>query len=278
VPRRFDTTAYRYPREQLILALTLFLVFLIVVVTATATFCLSGIFVLLMLALAYWTTRSHHQALMEKAVPITHRTAPELAALTEDCIAMLNAGQVEAYVAPSKQMNAYTFGLTSPKVVVIHSPVLDAMNRDELRFILGHELGHVRLGHTWLNSLVGGLAGIPSPFFVSAVLGFAFLWWNRACEYSADRAGLLVCGDPGKAISALIKLEAGPRARTRADLERVLRQIDAEDDHPLSGLSESFDTHPMTIKRIEALRRYAASPEYQRLRAAMAANVAPGRG
>ena len=84
------------------------------------------------------------------------------------------------------------------------------MDADELRFIIGHEMGHVALGHTWLNSLVGGMAGIPSSSTSSAILTLAFLSWNRTCELSADRAGLLACGSLDKAVSSLIKLVAGP--------------------------------------------------------------------
>ncbi|MBN1178910.1 MAG: M48 family metallopeptidase [Anaerolineae bacterium] len=273
MPRRFDTTAYRYPNEQLILGVTLALVFLVIVLTATATLCLSGVFILGMVALSFWFSRSHHQELIRGAQRVTRATAPDLASVAEECVTMIQTGPVEVFVAPSKVLNAYTFGLSSPNVVVIHSPVLRVMDADEVRFILGHELGHVRLGHTWLNSLVGGMAGIPSPFVASAILQFAFLWWNRACEYSADRAGLLACGDLNKAVSALVKLEAGPRVRSRADLEQAMRRIDAEDDHALSGLAESLGTHPMTINRIEALHRYAQSPAYQRLRAGMLGNL-----
>jgi Zn-dependent protease with chaperone function len=147
------------------------------------------------------------------------------------------------------------------------------MDADELRFVLGHELGHVRLGHTWLNSLVGGMAGIPSPIGAWALLTLAFRWWNRACEHSADRAGMLACGKPHKALSALIKLEAGPLVRTQADLERALRIIDAEDDNALSHLEEALGTHPMMIKRITQLRRYARSAEYRRLQEMVNQNV-----
>jgi Zn-dependent protease with chaperone function len=189
--------------------------------------------------------------------------------LVTESVTRLQPGPVQVFVAPSNTLNAYTFGLSSPKVVVLHAALLQVMDADELRFVLGHELGHVRLGHTWLNSLVGGMAGIPSPFVASAILTVAFLWWNRACEYSADRAGLLACGKPHKAISALVKLTAGAGARTRSDLERALRHIEAEDDHALAGLSEALSTHPMTVRRIEQLRRYATSAEYRRLQARM---------
>ena len=263
--RPFRTTAYRYPNERLILALTLFLVFLVIALTATATICVSIVFVITMLIISYALTRSQHQALLERATPVSPETAPTLDPLIRETVKRLQPGPVEVFVAPARSLNAYTFGILSPKVLVLHSPLLRVLDRDELSFILGHELGHVALGHTWLNSLVGGMAGIPSPFFASAILSIAFLWWNRACEYSADRAGLLACGKPEKAISALIKLAAQGQIRSRTDLERVLRAIDAEDDTALSNLREALSTHPMTIRRIEKLREYASSSEYRRL-------------
>jgi Zn-dependent protease with chaperone function len=155
-------------------------------------------------------------------------------------------------------LNAYTFGLSDPKVVVLYSGLLQVMDEDELRFIIGHEMGHVALGHTWLNSLVGGMAGIPSSSIASVILRMAFLWWNRACELSADRAGLLACGRIDKATSALIKLVAGPTGLTPAGLEAAYRQIDAEDDTPWGAVGETFQSHPMLIRRIQELRQYAA--------------------
>ena len=165
-------------------------------------------------------------------------------------------------------MNAYTFGLAEPQVVVVYAGVLRIMDADELRFIIGHELGHVRLGHTWLNSLVGGMSGIPSPYLAAIVLYFSFRWWNRACEYSADRAGLLACGKPEKAASALIKLAGGSSAARSAEgRQQALHRIEAEDDHLENNLREMISTHPMIVRRLEALRQYAVSPEYQRLQA-----------
>ncbi len=270
------TTAYRYPNERAILAVTLTLVILVIALTATATVCLSAVFVLAMLLISYLVTRSQHQALMANGRQVTPRSTPGLHAIVEESARRLQPGPVQVFVVPSRTMNAYTFGLSSPKTVVLHAPLLQAMDGDELRFVVGHEMGHVSLGHTWLNSLVGGLAGIPSPFFASALLALAFLWWNRACEFSADRAGLLACGDLRKAVSALVKLAAGSNARTRADLEKAVQRIEAEDDHPLSGLGEALRTHPMMVRRIEELQRYAASSQYRRLQARMSRDVMRG--
>lgn len=271
--RIYRTSAYRYPNETLILTITFILVALVIVFTATATLCTSALFVGLIVTLAYTSSRSRHQALMRRAAQVTSQSTPNLAQLVAECVARLQPGEVQIFLVPSKTLNAYTFGLDDPKVVVLYATLLKVMDEDELRFIIGHELGHVRLGHTRLNSLVGGMAGIPSASAASAVLTLAFLSWNRACEYSADRAGLLACGKPEKAITALIKLVAGPQALTSQGLQLAYRQIDAEDDTFLGNLSEAFGTHPMVIRRIQELRRYAASPEYRRLQERLDQNL-----
>ncbi len=271
--RTFATTAYRYPREHLILTITIILVLLVIALTATATVCLSVLFILGMLAFAYMTTRSRHEQLLQTARRA--KESPALDDLVRLAFSRIRPGPVDVFVAPSDTLNAYTFGLTSPKVVVLQSPLLEVMDREELLFVIGHEMGHVALGHTWLNSLVGGIAGIPSPFMASALLSLAFLWWNRACEFSADRAGMLACGSPAKATSALVKLAAGESIETRAELEQVLRHIQAEDDNPLSNLGEALRTHPMTVRRIEELQRYARSAEYRRLQALINRNTYP---
>ena len=261
-------TSYRYPNEQIILALTLCLVFVVIVVTSLATLCGSALFVLVMLVISYLLNRSHHNELIENAHLVTSQTEPELTDLIKSCAARLKPGLFSTFIAPGNALNAYTFGLVEPRVVVVYAGVLETMDADELRFIIGHELGHVRLGHTWLNSLVGGMAGIPSPYLAAILLYIAFRWWNRACEYSADRAGLLACGKPEKAASALVKLVGGSAAaRSPQARQQTLRQIEAEDDYLENNLRELLSTHPMIIRRLEALRKYAASPEYQRLQA-----------
>jgi Zn-dependent protease with chaperone function len=261
-------SSYRYPTETLVLALTLLLVFAVISVSAVVTLLGSILFVLVMLGMSFYMNTSHHNALVQSAQPVTVQSAPELASLIRTCAARLQPGNFSTYIAPQNVLNAYTFGLTGTPVVVVYAGVLRIMDEDELRFIIGHELGHVALGHTWLNSLVGGMSGIPSPYFAAIVLYFSFRWWNRACEYSADRAGLLACGKPEKAASALIKLTGGADAiRSMESWQQTLRRIDAEDDRLEGNLKELLASHPLIIKRLQALKQYASSAEYQHLQA-----------
>jgi Zn-dependent protease with chaperone function len=259
------TTSYRYTGERLILAGTIVLVLLVISLTATATVCASLIFMIGFVILSYQSGLAHHRQLIGAARRVDQQGMPDLAAIVERGERRIQPGLIEVYVVSSRELNAYTFGLGSPKVVALYSALFRVMDEDEILFILGHELGHAALGHTWLNSLVGGMAGIPSPFSAAALMSMAFLWWNRACEYSADRAGLLACGKPEKAVSALVKLAAGPQAMDPTEMQLAFQKIDAEDDTLLGSFNEALATHPMLIRRIQQIRTYAASEQYQHL-------------
>ncbi len=271
--RTFNTTAYRYPQEQLILVITFLLVALVIALTATATVCLSVVFIIGVIITSYYFSRSHHQALMEGAKRVSEKNIPGLLSLIEENMARLQVEAVEVFLVPNNKLNAYTFGLFPPKTIVLYSALFQVMDRDEIQFILGHEMGHIRLGHTWLNTLVGGIAGIPSSFGAAALLEMAFHWWNRACEFSADRAGLLACGKPGKAISALVKLEAGIEGYTQTGMQSAIERIEAEDDDILNNIYELLATHPMTVRRVDKLRRYAMSTEYRHQQELMNRNL-----
>lgn len=268
----FRSLRYRHDNESVILVLTILLVLAVIVLTSTVTFCLSGVFVVGMFVLSALMIRSHHQSLMRTAYAINPVQTPELAGVVEECALKLQPGPVDVFLAKEKQMNAYTFGVGDPKVLVLFSPLLKVMSPGELKFIIGHEMGHVALGHTWLNTIVGGLAGIPAPFGAAVILYAAFRWWNRLCEFSADRAGLLACGDPHHATLALVKLVA-PEIRSQVDFDKALALIDAEDDLASNRMAEAFQSHPMLIRRINELREYARSEEYCQLQAGVNRNV-----
>jgi Zn-dependent protease with chaperone function len=266
-------TAYRSEEEYPILLLTLVIIGGLFLISAGFTVCLAPLLLILAVAAAYQSNRSGHAALLRQAyrVPLDGGESLPFSRVAEaarECLRRLRPGSIDLFIARGREVNAYTFGLGDPKVVVLFAPLVELMDEDELKFVIGHELGHVALGHTWLNTLVGGLAGVPQTFGTAMILTGLFRWWNRACEYSADRAGLLACQNPDKAVSALVKLVAGS-VDTPAELRRAMVQIDAQDDTWQGGLSELLATHPMIIKRIREIQKFAASSAYRRLSAQM---------
>jgi Zn-dependent protease with chaperone function len=262
------TTAYRYSSEYFVLFLSLLIILVLSAVASVVSICLVPVIAIFLVLLSYWMSQSQHNQLVQHAQRVTAQETPQLAELVEQCVKRIKPDPVEVFVAGSRELNAYTFGLGSPKTVVLYSSLFKVMDADELRFIIGHELGHVALGHTWLNSLVGGLAGVPTSIGAAIVISLAFRGWNRTCEYSADRAGLLACGKPNKAISALVKL-VNRNADTPEEVAATLQVLDQEDDRLDNILLESLATHPMMVKRIEELKKFAASGEYRQLQAMM---------
>ncbi len=268
----FRSRRYRVDNEQLVLVLTVLLVGAVIVLTSSVTFCLSGVFIIGMFAISAFTIRAHHQALMHTALPVNAVQTPEVDKLVLTCSQKLQPGPIDVYLVKKNQLNAYTFGISDPRALVVYTPMVQVMTPGELSFVIGHEMGHVALGHTWLNTILGGMAGIPAPFGAAVLLYASFRWWNRMCEYSADRAGLLACGDLNLAVAALVKLVA-PNVRSQQEFNRALAMLDAQDDNVSNLLAEAFQSHPMLIRRINKLREYAQTAEYRQMQAGVNGNV-----
>jgi Zn-dependent protease with chaperone function len=268
----FQSRRYRYNNEQIVLFFTILLVLGVIILTSTMTFCLSGVFIIVMFFLSAALIHSHHQTLIRGALTVDRVRTPDLAKVVDECALKLQPGEIDVFVANNKQINAYTFGISSPKVLVLFTSLFQVMTPGELKFIIGHEMGHVALGHTWLNTILGGMAGIPAPFGAAVLLYTAFRWWNRMCEFSADRAGLLACGDLNLAVVALVKLVA-PEIRTQHEFEQALALLHAQEGVIPNRLAETFQSHPMLIRRINQLREYAHTAAYQELQAGVNRNV-----
>lgn len=253
----------RHPSEIPILLTTLLLVGGVLVITTGLTVCVVPILIAMMVIYSYIVNEQHHASLMQQAIQVPvdgpmdgNRDLDAIGQLVRECRESLGCEPVDVFIVPGRQLNAYTFGLGSPKTIVLYQPMLRVMDTDELKFVIGHEMGHVVFGHTWLNTLIGGMAGMPSSFGAAIIFTFAFRWWNRACEYSADRAGLAACGQPIKAISALAQLEVGD-FNTADDLRRALAVIEKQDDSLENIVGETLSDHPMIAKRIKALRQFS---------------------
>ena len=255
-------TNYRYPSESSAFTCAFILVIAVLVISALFTYGITLLIAIFMIFMAYASTKGMHEQLVKQAHHVDNRSAPELTRLAIDAARKLDVHGVELFLVRNQQRNAYTFGLGKPQAVVLYSSLLEIMDADELKFVVGHELGHVALGHTWLNTLLGGMAGVPTNAVLSAIMTLAFRSWNRACEYSADRAGLIACGDVNKAILTLVELAVGD-VRSQQQFQQALALLDRQDDRFGAGMTEALQSHPMIMKRINELQRYASSREFQ---------------
>ena len=114
-------------------------------------------------------------------------------------------------------------------------------NRDGLRFIIGHEMGHIRLHHValWYQLLVAYSERIP-------ILGPTL---SRLREYSCDWHGAHLC--PGGAVGFVL-LASGRYTETDVDIPQLLDQ-----GHQLRGfwvgLAQLPQSHPFVVRRLQRL-------------------------
>jgi Zn-dependent protease with chaperone function len=116
-------------------------------------------------------------------------------------------------------------------------------NREGLRFILGHELGHVRLHHTglWYNLSIAYSGRIP-------LLGPAL---SRLREYSCDRHGAYLCPT---GVNGLVVLTAGRYVENDVNVDELLAQGRRLRGF-WTGLAQLPMSHPFTVRRLEHLFR-----------------------
>ncbi len=151
-------------------------------------------------------------------VKIDANQSPQLYKVLTDACARLQITKVpELYVAQAGGLlNAFAMRHSGRQFVLIYSDLLDAYPVDsaELRFVIGHELGHIQRNHIVRRIMV--LPGLLLP-----LVGNAYL---RACETSCDRYGTYIADDAQASADALLILAGGKNAKQLMDARQFARQ------------------------------------------------------
>ena len=180
----------------------------------------------------------------------------------------------ELYITQTPLVNAMALGMDKP-FIVLNSGIVELMDPEEIRFVIGHELGHVLSGHAVYNTMLYNLILLAQRL---ALVPFAWvglkavIWgleeWHRKAEMSCDRAGLLATQDVDAARRSLMKLAGGRRlAELSSDeFHRQAREYDAVPDvrdSLLKLLQLQGTTHPFAVVRFAALDDWAEDGEYR---------------
>jgi Zn-dependent protease with chaperone function len=211
------------------------------------------------------------------AIRVDERQFARLHALLAEVSAGLDAGSVpELYVAADPYPQATTIGMDKA-FIVLTSGMVDLLDEEELRFVLGHETGHVLSGHavyqTMLQRLIqlsGILNAIPIGALGVRAIMAALMEWSRKAELSADRAGLLATQDPATAFRVHMKLASGGHLE---DLDPTSFFAQGAEYDATGDLRDSLlklmlieaKSHPFAVVRATELRRWVDSGDYTRI-------------
>jgi Zn-dependent protease with chaperone function len=197
-----------------------------------------------------------------KMFPRLHRS------LTWAC-KILDVPEPELYVTVDPIPNALTYGHTKP-FINMTSGLIDMMTDEELFFVIGHEVGHIKAGHVLYGTMARNIAAVVAllgemTLGVGALLArglvIALFEWYRCAELTSDRAALLCVQDLEPARDTFMKLAGGTtRLAAEMDREEFLRQIREYEEVDRTTLDRAYKvlltlprTHPFAMQRAKEL-------------------------
>ena len=177
-------------------------------------------------------------------------------AVVEGCARMMRMPTPHVFIRDDPFVPVVGIGIGDPYAIVISAQYVEHFQPDELRFLIGRELGHIASGHTRYTSL------LSSNGRENGVIAFAFGAWLRRIDYTADRIGLLCCGSLDAAMRAIAVSAFGSVGR-RVDLGAFAGQLKELHAEPSLRMAEWTASTPYATNRIAALHRFARDPLYQ---------------
>ena len=224
---------------------------------------------------------------MHRAVEVDARSAPEYFTIVADLAANAGLPMPKVYIIDNRQPNAFATGRNPENAAVAATTgLLDLLTDEEVAAVMAHELAHVQNRDTLTMTITATLAGAISMLGNFALffggnrnnnnpLGFIGILVamivapfaamlvqmaiSRTREFSADRRGAEICGNPLWLASALSKIATGASRVVNEDAERNPATAHMFIINPLNGrrMDSLFSTHPAPESRIAALEAMA---------------------
>jgi heat shock protein HtpX len=221
---------------------------------------------------------------MHHAQPVGEADARDLYAVVAELAQRAHIPMPRLYVIPEMQPNAFATG-RSPNhaAVAVTQGLLQAMNREELKGVLAHELTHVLHRDVLISSVAATVAGALA--MVARIAGFALMFGgrggrddregglggllfiivapvlavliqlaiSRSREYAADEGGAKLAGTPTGLASALRKLGAYTQRVPMVTAQPTTAHMMIANPLSGGGVASLFATHPPMEKRIARL-------------------------
>jgi len=214
-----------------------------------------------------WNERGFRLQFLAGAIRVDHRQYPRVYQRFTEAATTLDVVELpELYVSQDPIINGSAIGLDKP-FIVITTGAVERLDDDELRAMLGHEIGHVRSGHAVYKTILMILTRWAASLSWLPVGAIALREWWRKAELSADRAGLLAGQDPSASLRLLMKLAGGgdlSQIDTAAFLEQAAEYEsggDLRDSIHKIGMTLG-STHPVPVARASELRKWVDSGAY----------------
>ena len=232
---------------------------------------------------AYWNS-DKIVLRMYNAKRVDETTAPNYVGIVRELASRANMPVPAIYIIDNPQPNAFATGRNEDNAAVAATTGLIRMlSPEELAGVMAHELAHIKNRDTLTMTVTATIAGASSMlanfalFFggnrnaggfagalALAILapmaaGLVQMAISRTREYSADRGGAEICGNPLWLASALERIDEAARRAPNEAAEANPATAHMFIINPLNGRGRDnlFSTHPATANRIAELKKFA---------------------
>ena len=183
--------------------------------------------------------------------------------LCQDVIAKLDfKDPVDFYVTGDSSINAFSIAAAEegrPHIVNVNSELFKLMSEDELRFVVGHELGHLINHDTELKRLINFVYPPDKPV-IPLALKYKIHLHDNLAELVADRFGYIACGNLEASVTAFYKMKSGlDLPSMQVSIDDLLEDNTKHLEYFKSGGGLSLFDHPVDPVRVEAIRLFATS-------------------
>ncbi len=246
---------YRHPKEKRAMLVTFGLAIILSLFFATVTFgC--GLFILgIAFAWGYFALSGKNN--LERLKKVSPNTNPDIWQTVESVRQKWGITDLDVYLHPTSNINASAsdFG---KNFIIINQGLWQAVKGEgQRKFVIGHEMGHIGLGHSWLSVIAyqadNAFAGTILSFFFQFIL----LRYSRMKELSADRIGLLTCGSLEASLEALAILELRKPNPQKVEIEYMVNYLKSRKANLSESFTEAFSTHPDIFERVEELIKFS---------------------
>jgi Zn-dependent protease with chaperone function len=188
--------------------------------------------------------------------------------IAEELRERFQAPPTHVFVLRKPSFKAEALGLMAPYVIILPSALVDVIDLEELRYVLGQALGHICFGHTRMAFLIGGEGStLPAVLsWVASIRDLIFAGYWRAGIMSGDRAGVLACRSVSKAIRAQVKISVGSNQLNSVRAKDLIEQaFNVSQGIPRlqAVLIRWQSPTPPLIPRLEAMVAWAGLPSAQ---------------
>lgn len=220
---------------------------------------------------------------MYRAKEVNRESAPKFYDMVERLAQQANLPMPKVYLINDPTPNAFATGRSPQKAAVAATTgILQGLSNDELAGVMAHELAHVKNRDTLISTIAATLVGSIS--YIAQMAGWAMMFGrsddregggfgglvllilspimamllqmaiSRSREFSADRGGAEITGNPLGLASALAKISRGNQMKPVNHSDPATAHMFIINPLAGGGISKLFSTHPPTEERIKRLQ------------------------